>query len=927
MKRILLIAIIGLIPLFAASPALSDSHTWDTQNGSTGSWHDTSHWSVPDSYPNGPDDGAAIDSDPSVVSNVTYVNYSSGSSVNWISLAANTAIPIINPDGDPDRLNLTGFLKLVPSTTDESPQLSNNGLFYLNGSLSFQEEIFEEDYGKILGSGVLRLGPDGWLSGTFSNGPGHVIEGRGGIGFSGAGPEILNRGVIRPNQGTLRVSGTIVNTPGFGGPAVLRGDAELDSLLYFDGATIEGGSIEAAAGPVTMIGTTISNLMIANGTLRVIGTGSISKMGRGVTIAAGAELRLQGDPGYGTPKLWVRDEQFADPITIQNNGTISLDGLYTNGLAEMKVYVPDGQSPNYLTLAGPGTLLLGLTECSGDCYGNNNLSAGFSEGGIQAGYIQLDSHSIRGYGRISAPLLNQGRVTAANGGTLTLQEDVTNANLTDPDWENGPLGTLAATPGARLFITGGAIIQLGQLEPDGGTIAFHNALLGQTSWGPGDYEIVSNGVLQLMGVNTLDAAAVMKVTAGSGGSSKLEIYGGDEPELVKLVNNGEIAMDNATQLRQLGNYPAILSGSGTIKLGVAGFGSTSVIGDATANMGFINGPDHTIRGAGTVSTTLVNNGELIAENGYLTFSNPFELSGTGNVRVNDGGWLNWSANLGTHNLTLEATAGLIPYVSTSTFVLSGNFSFFQTDESLWVGGNGSYSNPSLTMASRDGTPQTLEVGSRDFGAVYTGFNGHGAPNFDLKTFTVSGTSTRVMLVDDIDNGNRTSPEALYVQTLSVLPGATLDLNGLALYTLQNGPVQIMEGDGADFGGGTIIDSGSMVDTDFDGMPDSWEQQIADADENDGIEFIEDVDPLDDFDSDGFSNLRELLSKTNPMDLNDIPTLLADFDDDGDVDGSDLNILAAGFGSTNCPCIYDLNNDEDVDEIDVFLFSEDFGALE
>jgi hypothetical protein len=802
MKKRLAEAIIVLISLSAVSPVLAGGYTWDTDKGTEGSWTDASHWSPSSSYPNGPDDGAFIDNSLDEVSNVSYTA-SVGSSVNWINLYANT-ITFTNPLADPDRLNLYGSLSLVPSTSNDPPLLANDGIVYLDGSLQFQEAPLEDNYGEITGAGVLRLGSNGSLSGTFLNGPSHVIEGRGRIGFEGAGPVILNRGVIRSNLGTLQVSGKIVNTPGFGGPAVLRGDADSGSLLYFDGATIEGGSIEAADGPVTMVASTLSNLTISNGMLRVIGTTFQSTIGHDITIAADADLRLQGDLGTNSmPKLWVRDDHLANPITIDNNGTISLDGLYTDGSAEMRISVPSDQSAHYVTLAGSGTLLLGLTECPDECYDSNLLSADPG-----AGFIQSANHSIRGYGTISAPLINLGRVTAANDGTLKLQEDVTNTDLSDPDWQNQPFGTLAATPDAKLLFTADAHIRFGQLEPEGGTIAFNNALVQQTSWGPGTYEVYSNGVLQFADVNTLDADAVLSVAAPYGGSTKLEIYGGTGLE---LVNNGRIAMDKSTELRQLGNEFAILSGSGTLGLGVtAGYGGTTVSGDAPANggenKGFINNFDHTIRGAALFFTNLINKGELIVENGFFTFFDPFELSGTGNVTVNNDGTLSWSGDLGAHNFTLNTTAVLWPNSSDATLVLSGNFSFFQTDENLWVGG-GQTRNHSLTMASRFGALQTVEVGGTDLGAVFTGFYGYGDHNFDLTTFTVSGTSTRVQLVDDIDNGNRTLPEALYARTLSVLPDTTLDLNGLAFYTLLDGNVhRVREGEGDLFGGGTIIDS-------------------------------------------------------------------------------------------------------------------------
>ncbi len=57
----------------------------------------------------------------------------------------------------------------------------------------------------------------------------------------------------------------------------------------------------------------------------------------------------------------------------------------------------------------------------------------------------------------------------------------------------------------------------------------------------------------------------------------------------------------------------------------------------------------------------------------------------------------------------------------------------------------------------------------------------------------------------------------------------------------------------------------------------------------------------------------------------------DFDQDGDVDGSDLGVFSADFGSTNCSanpvCEGDFDNDGDVDGTDLGLFSADFGRID
>ena len=57
----------------------------------------------------------------------------------------------------------------------------------------------------------------------------------------------------------------------------------------------------------------------------------------------------------------------------------------------------------------------------------------------------------------------------------------------------------------------------------------------------------------------------------------------------------------------------------------------------------------------------------------------------------------------------------------------------------------------------------------------------------------------------------------------------------------------------------------------------------------------------------------------------------DFDEDGDVDGSDLAVFAADFGRTDCDsgptCEGDFDNDNDVDGSDLAVFAADFGRTD
>nr|WP_321401316.1 hypothetical protein [uncultured Desulfobacter sp.] len=113
------------------------------------------------------------------------------------------------------------------------------------------------------------------------------------------------------------------------------------------------------------------------------------------------------------------------------------------------------------------------------------------------------------------------------------------------------------------------------------------------------------------------------------------------------------------------------------------------------------------------------------------------------------------------------------------------------------------------------------------------------------------------------------------------------------------------------------------DSDGDYMPDGWEIDNA-------LLPLED-DAFSDADLDGYCNFREYLSGSHPNDMEDIPPIFADSTEDGDVDGEDLSDIMSEFPGSECstdlPCRFDLDNDGDVDDVDIRLFSEDFGRVE
>ena len=80
---------------------------------------------------------------------------------------------------------------------------------------------------------------------------------------------------------------------------------------------------------------------------------------------------------------------------------------------------------------------------------------------------------------------------------------------------------------------------------------------------------------------------------------------------------------------------------------------------------------------------------------------------------------------------------------------------------------------------------TFEIAGMDYGTDGIGFS----DNFALGGLILGGMEVGyVQLVENNDNGNRGGPggydEALYVRSLTINSGSTLDLNGYHLYTLE-----------------------------------------------------------------------------------------------------------------------------------------------
>jgi hypothetical protein len=461
---------------------------------------------------------------------------------------------------------------------------------------------------------------------------------------------------------------------------------------------------------------------------------------------------------------------------VLNNGTIRVgffDGV-TECFGNMSCW------GNTVTLHGAGTLVLGGN------YPNNSLN----NAGWGGKFINTAGHTIRGGGNIQALGVNQGQVIADNA-TLYIRSAVDNTG-----------GTMSASgSGNILDFYAANPVTAGQINPQDGKVKLEGATFVNASFGPGLVEVDHRGwSANFINSLTLSSGTTMNILAGNGSLEQQGIHFGPDQANATLVNNGAITLNGGT-----------CSLAGNVHLTIQGTGSITMGGDGD---NWLNCSDITlqspqiIQGGGQVQNKIINNSTIIANHGTLSFWNG--TIGTGTISVADGATLDLMADaypLGAvqmGDLTMSRQAGLT--VNNHVHVeLKKNFSFAQTDPAKWSWGG---TNNALKMSGQ-GPWQTLEAGGQDYGANPSGLTN----NFALPKLQVDGASTQVKLVDLIDNGHRTgsSREVLYVDTLEVLPDATLQLNGLKLYAyLDSNMHRVKAGEGNLFGGGKIIDQGAFL---------------------------------------------------------------------------------------------------------------------
>lgn len=275
-------------------------------------------------------------------------------------------------------------------------------------------------------------------------------------------------------------------------------------------------------------------------------------------------------------------------LSIDGFRTLTVDGdLFNQGLIVVNpTQVNSGTRLVFsadANLAGAGTLLLNHTNTSSELVTNTGILL-----------TQGSGHTIKGRGRISATLVNQGLVLAdMPGDVLTL---ITN--------DKNNQATFRAENGAALSFEGIDVPQgpAGEIVADGAgsEVRFSTALV------DGGVVRSLNGGKAVIAVNSTFRNVDLQGPAEVAGFRNLNVE-------QSLTNHGELTINpsmfnSGTSLTLIDGAPIL--GSGDIVL--AHFATTSEIRSTGVGVS-VHGTDHTIRGQGRISAALINDGLISAD--------------------------------------------------------------------------------------------------------------------------------------------------------------------------------------------------------------------------------------------------------------------------------------------------------------------------
>lgn len=511
-------------------------------------------------------------------------------------------------------------------------QVPNNNTATLVGAINNTGAIQLNSFGNltelIVGGSNVTLSGAGSL--TLSNNSQNFIFGTVGSNVLTNQQTIQGAGSIGNNQLTLVNAGTIdANVSGFlninpsGGTtntAILEATSG-GALNLFGNVTNTGGTIQATGAGSTVL---VSGATINGGTLTTGSGGVIQSLGG----------TLNGLTTAGT--LQVPNNNSATLVgTINNTGAIQLNSLgnATQLLASGTVTLTGAgtvtlfdNSQNFIWGGGGNALINQNNTISGSGNIGNGSMAFTNHGTVDATSV-LGNHLIVQTG--TAGTTNTATMEASSGGTLELQNSVTN--------------------------TGGTIQALAGTGPSaGGTVLLNGAN-------------VTGGTVQALGTG-VNAGVIVSTGATLNGlttAGTVQVPNNNTLTLVGTINN-----TGALQLNSVGNVTQLLA-SGTVTLKGGG---TLTLSDNSQNFVFgaagtaLVNQDNTISGSGNIGNSamgFVNDAIVNATSAHgnhlIIKTAAAGATNLGTMEASSGGTLDIESIVnntnGTTNGTIEALAG------------------------------------------------------------------------------------------------------------------------------------------------------------------------------------------------------------------------------------------------------------------------------
>ena len=504
--------------------------------------------------------------------------------------------------------------------------------------------------------------------------------------------------------------------------------------------------------------------------------------------------------------------------TLINGGTANFD---TSDATTAALTVTAG------TLAGAGTLTVGGsgTWTGGIMKGSGTTRIAATgtlamDGPLDVG---LDTRTLDNFGSIvfsgAGWYFGNGAVLSNEAGAaFDIRSDVSIRDLTREGGGGAAstidnAGMLEKTAGAGLTTVWPIVNNSGTVQAGSGTLSLNGGGTSSGSFSASDGATLSFGG----GTQTLGAAAQVSGAGTIGFSDGITTLAGSYAVTgTTLIDGGTANFDTSDATTAALTVTAgTLAGAGTLTVGgsgtwtggiMKGSGTTRIAATGTLA---IDGPldvgldTRTLDNFGSIVFSgagwYFGNGAVLSNEAGATFDIRSDVSIRDLTREGGGGAASTIDNTGTLEKTAGAglttvwpivnNSGSVILKSGSLSVASGPLSFdgsqiltSSPETTLTLAGDllGDSKNADLFKPQGvvlfNASSQKLEVMGQDLGSDAKGFTN----NFAYGSLEL-GASTTLQLVDLSRNTSSTSPEALYVDSLLVPAGSTLDLNGLPLY--------------------------------------------------------------------------------------------------------------------------------------------------